>query len=493
MVVEDINAPQPVSGGLRSINIPASFSIREVDGRRGGPGGAGRGGPDFPHRGGPDFPHRGGPDFPHRGPPKPDDQVPIPGKPDAPKPDAPKPDAPKPDGPKAEDPQPIEDAALGPVLGKFVGAFKGTGFNTIFRPNNNFNGNLSLDNLLEINLTSETLQFLAGNVLGDIPNRGFDNQPDVFLKGVPYTQTISDKLNNVTGKADLPDKGTGDPNGPHAVDIHFEQGLFLRTPATTSPDIKSATISRLGSIPHGTTINAQAFEPTASIASRPKIDDVKIVPSFIGVQSREVPFANMSNTGDITGEGLRKPANLKPFIDAGTITIDTLNNPNKILRDINAKKNIVSHFTFTVSTKPTSQLPGGGVANIAFLGSGAKNPPTAATGNANAVAVTCQYWVSTIVHDVVVKAGDYDKNPQSPDLSPEETKQGIKAPKFRVELNKKVSKDTVIKVPSTQIQYSQNVTLDFGVLSWPHISVATLIPAQPLLVKANSPFLADLK
>jgi len=30
-----------------------------------------------------------------------------------------------------------------------------------------------------------------------------------------------------------------------------------------------------------------------------------------------------------------------------------------------------------------------------------------------------------------------------------------------------------------QIQYAQNVTLDFGPLSWPHVSVATLIPGGP--------------
>jgi hypothetical protein len=96
------------------------------------------------------------------------------------------------------------------------------------------------------------------------------------------------------------------------------------------------------------------------------------------------------------------------------------------------------------------------------------------------------------MHSLVIKAGEYDRQPKDLDILPEETKQGVPAPKFRVQLRTRVSKDTTIQVPSTQIQYSQNVTLDFGVLSWPHISVATLIPSQPLLVAAESPLLASL-
>lgn len=42
----------------------------------------------------------------------------------------------------------------------------------------------------------------------------------------------------------------------------------------------------------------------------------------------------------------------------------------------------------------------------------------------------------------------------------------------------------IIKVPEIQIQSSQTVNLNFGpaqgrILTWPHVSVATLIPADP--------------
>ena len=46
------------------------------------------------------------------------------------------------------------------------------------------------DNILELNLTSETLSFSKS--LGSVPNRGTGAQPDAFLNGVPYLQTIND-------------------------------------------------------------------------------------------------------------------------------------------------------------------------------------------------------------------------------------------------------------------------------------------------------------
>ena len=45
---------------------------------------------------------------------------------------------------------------------------------------------------------------------------------------------------------------------------------------------------------------------------------------------------------------------------------------------------------------------------------------------------------------------------------------------------KPINQERVITVTSTQIQYSQTVLLNFGPLSWPHVSVATLTPKHPL-------------
>lgn len=81
---------------------------------------------------------------------------------------------------------------LGP-LAAFVGNWHGTGINTIFRPDNTETPSSETlphplppsDNVLELNLTSETLSFSAS--LGHVPNRG-RVQGDIFLNGVPYLQ-----------------------------------------------------------------------------------------------------------------------------------------------------------------------------------------------------------------------------------------------------------------------------------------------------------------
>jgi hypothetical protein len=71
--------------------------------------------------------------------------------------------------------------------------FAGTGYNTIWRPRSEKplepsklqvpGGN---PDVLELNLTAETLTFSKS--LGDVPNRGVGNQPDLLLKGISYVQ-----------------------------------------------------------------------------------------------------------------------------------------------------------------------------------------------------------------------------------------------------------------------------------------------------------------
>jgi hypothetical protein len=103
----------------------------------------------------------------------------------------------RPDQNKPEAPAP--PPPLGP-LSAFVGDFVGNGFNTIFRPDSTARPTPlpnpapapppPRDNILELNLTSETLSF--SKTLGSVPNRGTGTQPDAFLNGVPYLQTIND-------------------------------------------------------------------------------------------------------------------------------------------------------------------------------------------------------------------------------------------------------------------------------------------------------------
>ena len=116
---------------------------------------------------------------------------------------------------------PLVRSSLAPSLGAiagFTGNWTGNGFNTIFRPDSPqtptvlpvpVNGS---DNVLELNLTSETLSFSTS--LGSVPNRG-RVQADAFLNGIPYLQSINDIT--VAGQS---------------IGIPAEPGLWMAVPPT---------------------------------------------------------------------------------------------------------------------------------------------------------------------------------------------------------------------------------------------------------------------
>jgi hypothetical protein len=383
--------------------------------------------------------------------------------------------------PSLDDPSP----PLG-VLSAFTGTFVGSGFNTIFRPNSAAdNGGTTFPNpvtpapptppseqTLELNLTAETLAF--SNPLGSVPNRGLEAQGDIFLNGVPYVQTINDVTNPLTGKAD------GTPSG-----IHFEPGLWMHVPNTTNDPVIANTLNRMGSIPHGTTINAQCLEPTTTIQGGPQFPTVDITPFVIGSNPPKlIPFAAQTASNTSTP---RLPQDLSPFIATGTITQDILTDPNTVLRNAIAGQNITSTIVFTVSTTPTAPFLGGGTANNGFL-IGAPPPPAGTTSttqtgpNADAASMSATFWIETVQQTLTVpvsKAGETLKiqapTPPSRKLQPT----------FVVTPPRDIDSPTNITVTNTQIQYSQMVILNFAGLSWPHASVATLVPQAELVVDAS--------
>ena len=347
--------------------------------------------------------------------------------------------------------------SLGPLTA-FAGTFKGRGFNTIFRPDSVATptplpipvppgGN----NVLELNLTEETLSFSPS--LGSIPNRGSGNQADAFLNGVPYLQTISD----VTF-----------PSQP--VGIHFEPGIWLSVPVTTDP-AEGATVARMASIPHGTTVEAQGTFST--IAGKPTIPGVDITPSVIGNPAKKIPFPSQTATDDKTP---RIPQNLAPFITAGTITQDMLTDPNTLLRNHIASQNITSTTVISISSDPASPLFGGGTDNIAFL----LGDPAAANPNANAVRMDATFWIETVEYTIEVPVFE----PGHPPLViPAPTgAEGQPVPHFLVNPPMPIKEPRYITVQVPQIQYSQQVFLNFKGLTWPHVSVATLVPSNPVPV-----------
>ena len=360
-------------------------------------------------------------------------------------------------------------------MDNFKGTFAGNGFNTIFRPqssatptvftNNPVQG--TPDNVLELNLTAETLAF--ADALGSVPNRGLGAQGDIFLSGVPYVQTIQDVTNPATGKGD----GV-------ATGIHFEPGLWMRVPVSNNNPVQKETLNRMASIPHGTTINAQGLAPTSSKPGAPEIPKVNITPFFINTNPPNfVSFPNQTATQKDT---LRLPQDLTNFIKAGTITQAILDDPNTVLRNANVGKTINKTTTIQISTAPTAPQTGGGTANIDFLVGATSSGP-----NAHAVSMTATFWISEVSHKLTIPVHTLGQGPLEI-AAPSPVKgapAGFQAPSFIVDPPAAITAPKTITVTSTQIQYSQTVLLNFAPLSWPHVSVATLIPKDPIKVPAS--------
>jgi hypothetical protein len=170
----------------------------------------------------------------------------------------------QPTTPPIPTPAPVPVPAVAPpdlgALQGLVGSWAGAGFNTIWRPTQPATGS---DRFLEINVTAENLEFDV--IPGTIPNRGL-LQGDLFMTGVRYLQQISD--------SNVKDLATGQNAG-----LHIEPGLWLSVPVTTNPNVP-ATVARLASIPHGTTVVAQGLAST--VAGGPAVPTVSITPFAIG-------------------------------------------------------------------------------------------------------------------------------------------------------------------------------------------------------------------
>src|SRR5215469_16809589 len=272
--------------------------------------------------------------------------------------------------------QPAPAAPQVPTLGPlsaFTGTWRGHGFNQIFRPDLGSPTKLPIpvrsDNLLELNLVSQTLSFTRP--IGTVPNRG-ETTPDIFLNGVGYLLTVSDITN---------------PANP--IGIHFEPGVWMNVPATTDPP-EGNTLVRMASIPHGTTLNAQGTFRTFS--GPPSIPPVSITPNIGRFPSQT---ASDSKTARI-------PQDLTRFIKKGTITQAILDDPNTVLRNATAHQKILSTTALGVATNVSNPLSNplfsGGTDDIAFLdGNHNVTEP-----NANIPQMASFFWIETVQHTITV-------------------------------------------------------------------------------------------
>ncbi len=341
----------------------------------------------------------------------------------------------------------------------------GNGFNTIFRPDSAATPTPlpnpvpppppPRDNILELNLTSESLSFSP--TLGSVPNRGTGAQPDAFLNGVPYLQTINDIT--IHGES---------------VGIHVEPGIWIHVPATTIPQL-GESVTRMASIPHGTTIEAQGLVAAAQ-PGPPTIAPVDITPFVTGSNPpKKVTFASQTASNPNTP---RIPQDLGPFITRGTITQALLSDPNSLLRDHISKQKITSTTTIFISTAPPPPVGffGGGTDNIAFLlGQAAATAP-----NAQASQMVAVFWIETVQEVILVPPYMVGAPPFA--IKAKRSVQGQRVPTFSVTPPYDLDMPRAITVTFTQIQYSQTVLLNFAGLTWPHVSVNTLVPADDIIV-----------
>jgi hypothetical protein len=290
---------------------------------------------------------------------------------------------------------------LGPLHG-FLGnqaqrTWKGSGFNMIWRPNFQAQPG-SQDFFLELNFTEETLAFTDITGSG-IANRGL-LQTDILLGGVSYLQTINDKFDN-SGQ-------------------HFEPGVWAHVPATANPK-EQTTVVRMGSIPHGTTINLQG---PAFAAPKPQFDVASITPFTIGG-----PDDGKTGLVHFPEENLSTPSTSRTDLQrVAGLTQAQLSDPNLFLSQALANQTVLGTQVLMVSsdTSVPKSIPdaGGGTDNIAFLIGNGAGP------NANSARVTAIFWIERV------------KDQHGHEFM--------------------------------QVQYTQRVLLNFNGLSWPHITVATL-------------------
>jgi hypothetical protein len=278
---------------------------------------------------------------------------------------------------------------LGP-LASLAGSWSGKGFNMIWRPHF---PKAPQDRFLELNLTNDAIKFEA--ISGPIPNRGL-LQPDMNMFGLTYLQQIQD--------------------GNVHAGLHIEPGIWAVVPTTTDP-AEPATVVRMASIPHGTTILAQG---TSSFkVGGPVIPNNNIFPFPIGGGA---PITTFPEQKLATPSVFRS----QPPQTNG-ISQSMLDNPNSVLQEAIVGQDILFTTELSISTTP-SPIVGGGTSNTAFL-SGAGDGP-----NAVAAAMSATFWIEVI-------------------------------------------KGTPNKL---QLQYTQLVLLNFNGLSWPHVTVGTLLKESPI-------------
>ena len=199
--------------------------------------------------------------------------------------------------------------------------------------------------------------------------------------------------------------------------IHIEPGMWLNIPPTTAPSA-DASIARLGTIPHGNAFCTVGFVQQAEYDRIPGIPPANIIPFPIGGTPPPPGSVNSFDEYNLAIPNAMRSQPLPP-----EITQVLVNDPNQMLRDtlerqVNQEGKVLDWITRLI----TKTADDNSIGNIPFI-----------TANAN----TMNFESVFAIECVTDSCGDQ----------------------------------------FLQLQYSQTAQLNFGGLSWPHVSVGTLTKA----------------
>jgi len=109
---------------------------------------------------------------------------------------------------------------------------------------------------------------------------------------------------------------------------------------------------------------------------------------------------------------------------------------------------------------------------------------TATKPNAQTVKMEALFWIETVEFTIEVPVFEPGQPPLI--VRAQTGAEGQPVPEFLVNPPIRITEPRYITVQATQIQYSQQVFLNFNNLTWPRVSVATLVPASPIPVPPSA-------
>ena len=254
---------------------------------------------------------------------------------------------------------------------------------------------------------------------GRSPN-GFFLQLNLLRETIEFTTIGSPVLNRGSAQDDIAIYGVTYlhrvTDGETGGALHVEPGMWLNIPATTAPKA-DASIARLGTIPHGNAFCTVGFSVTEAIDGVPQIPPGSTVPFAIGTKP-EPGMANPFAEYDLSVPSPFRTTPLPPGITQAII-----DDPHQLLRDTVGRQISGQGCTFVERTLLiTSSSQSGGIANIPFI-----------SNNANTLDMESVFAIQTVL-----------------DATGNEF---------------------------LQMQYSQVAMLNFRGMSFPHITVGTMVKA----------------